>query len=564
MDRGGSERERNQAMNTVLTLHDPATARRYYEQGLWRPDTFYSLLRGHAERRPSAFALRDSARHISWHELLDWTDALAAALHDAGVVPGQRVSLWTSNRIESVVGLLACARNGYVCNPSLHLNYTGDEIAALLERIRAAAVIAEEGYGAATPAVLDGIAALPTMRRVFRLPKGRASGAGFPKPGDGAPPPADDNPDHVCYLAFTSGTTGTPKGVLHSHNTLLANARDLVKDWGHDASTVLLSLSPVSHHIFWVALSQILITGGELVLNDPPAGRKPLDWIVETGATYVMGVPTHGMDILADQKARDIARLGKVGVFYMAGAPIPPVTAEAFLKQGVKPQNVYGMTENSSHQYTYPSDDPATICGTCGRGGGGYTVRLFAQDNRDVEVPVGEVGQIGGKGACLMLGYFGNQQATEESFNKDGWFLSGDLGRLDAKGNLAIVGRMKDIIIRGGHNIHPAKIEDLAIKHPLIVKAAAFPVPDERLGEKVGLAVMPVAKDAPAGAEMLDHLHAAGLSKFDMPEYYIVMDEFPLTASGKILKRELADWARTGRIKPAAVRFVEPDKRKEA
>ena len=551
-------------MNTVLTLHDPAAARRYYEAGLWRADTFYSLMRGHAEARPNAFAMRDSARRVTWHELLDWTDALAAALHDAGVVPGQRVSLWTSNRVESVIGLLACARNGYVCNPSLHLNYTGEEITALLERIRAAALIAEEGYGAATPAVLDGIAALPSMRRVFRLPKGRASGADFPKPGDGSAPPADDNPDRVCYLAFTSGTTGTPKGVLHSHNTLLANARDLVKDWGHGTSTVLLSLSPISHHIFWVALSQILLTGGELVLNDPPAGLKPLDWIVETGATYVMGVPTHGMDILADQKTRGMARLGKVEVFYMAGAPIPPVTAESFLKQGIKPQNVYGMTENSSHQYTYPSDDPVTICSTCGRGGGSYAVRLFAQDNRDVEVAPGAVGQIGGKGACLMLGYFDNQQATEESFNKDGWFLSGDLGRLDDKGNLAIVGRMKDIIIRGGHNIHPARIEDLAIKHPQVAKAAAFAVPDERLGEKVGLAILPLADDAPEGETMLEHLHAAGLSKFDMPEYYIVMEEFPLTASGKILKRELVEWVRAGRIRPAPLRYVDREKGKES
>jgi len=550
-------------VNTVLTLHDPAAARRYYEEGLWRPETFYALIRQHAEARPDAFAMRDSARRLTWRELLAWTDAIAADMHNAGVAPGQRVSLWTSNRVESVIGLLACARNGYVCNPSLHLNYTGDEITALLARIRAAAVFAEEGYGAASPQVFEAIKGLPAMKRVFRMPAGRDSGADFPKPGTGAPPAPDDNPDRICYLAFTSGTTGTPKGVLHSHNTLLANARDLVKDWGHDESTVLLSLSPISHHIFWVALCQILITGGELVLNDPPKGMKPLDWIVETGATYVMGVPTHGMDILADQKARGMDRIGKVQVFYMAGAPIPPVTAESFLNQGIKPQNVYGMTENSSQQYTYPSDDPVTICTTCGRGGGGYTVRLFAQDNRDIAVPVGEVGQIGGKGACLMLGYFDNQQATEESFNRDGWFLSGDLGRLDEKGNLAIVGRMKDIIIRGGHNIHPAKIEDLAIKHPLVAKAAAFAIPDERLGEKVGLAVLPLAKDAPEGPEMLDHLHAAGLSKFDMPEYYIVMEAFPLTASGKILKRELADWARSGRIKPSPVRFVDPEKRKE-
>ena len=344
----------------------------------------------------------------------------------------------------------------------------------------------------------------------------------------------------------------------------LANARDLVRDWGHDEHTVLLSLSPLSHHIAWVAVAQILICGGELAVNDPPAGMKPLDWIVETGATYVMGVPTHGMDILADQNSRGMDRIGKLEVFYMAGAPIPPVTAEAFLNQGIKPQNVYGMTENSSHQYTLPGDDPATICTTCGRGGAGYTVRLFDQADRDIEVAPGEIGQIGGKGACLTLGYFDNQEATEDSFNRGGWFLSGDLGRFDENGNLAIVGRMKDIIIRGGHNIHPAKIEDLAIKHPDVEKAAAFAVPDERLGERVGLAVLPSSGSVPDGPAVLDHLHDAGLSIYDMPEYYIAMEDFPLTASGKILKRELAEWARSGKIKPDPVRFIDPAKRPDA
>jgi acyl-CoA synthetase len=550
-------------MNTVLTLHDPAAAQRYYADGLWRPETFHALMTAHAERRPDAFALRDSTRRLTWREVRDWTDATAAALHEAGLVRGQRVALWTSNRVETAITLFACARNGYICNPSLHLNYTGEEIGSLLARIRARALIAEEGYGAATGEALDAIADLPDMARVFRLPPGREGSGDFPAIGKTATnaPDADPSPDKVFYLAFTSGTTGTPKGVLHSENTLLANARDMVRDWGHDENTVLLTLSPLSHHIAWVAASQILVCGGELVVNDPPAGMKPLDWIVETDATYVMGVPTHGMDILADQAVRGMDRVGKVEVFYMAGAPIPPVTAEAFLKQGIKPQNVYGMTENSSHQYTSPDDDPDTICATCGRGGRGYTVKLFTEQDRDVEAGPGGVGQIGGKGACLMLGYFDNQEATEDSFNRDGWFLSGDLGRFDAAGNLAIVGRIKDIIIRGGHNIHPAKIEDLAIKHPGVEKAAAFAVPDERLGEKVGLAVLPSDANPPEGDAILDHLYAVGLSKLDMPEYYIAMTDFPLTASGKILKRELAEWARSGRIAPDPVRFVDPEKR---
>src|SRR4029079_9895334 len=103
-------------------------------------------------------------------------------------------------------------------------------------------------------------------------------------------PPVDDNPDKIVYLAFTSGTTGLPKGVLHSDNTLLANGRAMVHDWHHDEHTILYSHSPLSHHIATVAIEQILVAGGELVVNDPPAGQRPLDWILETGATYVMGV----------------------------------------------------------------------------------------------------------------------------------------------------------------------------------------------------------------------------------------------------------------------------------
>ncbi len=218
---------------------------------------------------------------------------------------------------------------------------------------------------------------------------------------------------------------------------------------------------------------------------------KPLDWILETGATYVMGVPTHAMDILADMKRRGLSTLGAVKTFYMAGSTIPPETARAFLDMGVKPQNIYGMTENGSHQYTLPDDDAATITSTCGKACAGYETRLWDQESPDREARPGDVGEIGTRGALLMLGYFDNQAATENSFNASGWFMSGDLGRFDENGNLQIVGRKKDLIIRGGHNIHPADIENRALKHPGVLKAAAYPVADVRLGERVCLAVVP-------------------------------------------------------------------------
>jgi acyl-CoA synthetase len=290
------------------------------------------------------------------------------------------------------------------------------------------------------------------------------------------------------------------------------------------------------------------------VTDDPPPGRSRLDWIIETGATYVLGVPTHAMDMLAEQRQRGIPTFGHVKVFYMAGAAIPPIVAQNFLDQGVRPQNIYGMTENSSHQYTLPSDDERTVVETCGRGGRAYEVRLFdpADDNRPVGI--GEVGQIGGRGAALMLGYFDNQFATEASFNADGWFMSGDLGVLDDAGNLRIEGRLKDLIIRGGHNIYPSHIEALALRHSSVLKAACFPVADERLGERVCISVLgEISPD-----ELLGHLAAEGLSKFDMPEYFARLEAFPLTASGKILKRELVERVRRGEIAPTPIRYRAP------
>jgi len=544
-------------MSTLLTLHNPKTARRYYDAGWWRDDTMYMRLAQHARARPQAYALRDSRLRLSWTQLLQWVDALAADLHTAGLRRGQRVSVWLPNRVEAVVISLACSRNGYVCNPSLHQNYNAGDIVALIERIQSAALFAQPGYGADANKVdiFETVKSLPALKRVYRMDT-----AAFPALGATADvfslPLVETDPDKIVYLAFTSGTTGMPKGVLHSDNTLLANGRAMVRDWHHDENTVLYTHSPLSHHIATVALAQGLAAGFEVVLHDLKPGVKPLDWLLETGATYVMGVPTHAIDILADARSRGMKSLGKVNIFYMAGSTIPPETARAFLDRGIKPQNIYGMTENGSHQYTMPDDSVEAITTTCGRACHGYETRLWDQENPDIESKPGEIGEIGTRGALLMLGYFNNQSATENSFNAGGWFMSGDLGRMDEQGNLQIVGRKKDLIIRGGHNIHPSRIENLALKHPAVLKAAAYPVADQRLGERVCLAIIPRENVDVDPDQLLAHLSDVGLSKYDMPEFFIRMEAFPLTASGKILKRELVEWTKAGRITPAPVRWT--------
>jgi acyl-CoA synthetase len=218
------------------------------------------------------------------------------------------------------------------------------------------------------------------------------------------------------------------------------------------------------------------------------------------------------------------------------------------------------MTETCSHQYTLPTDDPKVIAETCGRACAGYELRIWRQDNPDIEAATGEVGQIGGRGASLMLGYFDDQESTEKSFNASGWFMTGDLGRLDEDGNLRITGRKKDVIIRGGHNIYPAKIEALAGGHPQIALAAAFPVADPRLGERVCLAVVPRDTETIDPQDILRFLDEGGLSKYDMPEYVVFLDTVPLTASGKVIKRDLVASVANGKLEPIRVRFT-PEQR---
>jgi acyl-CoA synthetase len=291
------------------------------------------------------------------------------------------------------------------------------------------------------------------------------------------------------------------------------------------------------------------------VVHDLPRGASLLDRLVETGATFLIGVPTHAIDLLAELRARGLSRLGGITGFRISGAAAPREVVAALLAMGVVPQSGYGMTETCSHQYTLPDDDPTLIVESSGRACPGYEIRIWRQDDPDREAPVGEIGQIGGRGASLMLGYFDDQAATEESFNAQGWFMTGDLGWVDENGYLRVTGRKKDLIIRGGHNIYPARIEALAMRHPAVARAAAFPVADARLGEKVCLAVMTAPGAEIDGAALLAHLDAAGLSKFDMPEYVLLLDEIPLTATGKILKRDLIEQVRAGRLQPQKVRW---------
>jgi acyl-CoA synthetase len=547
-------------MNRVLTLLSSELIRQYYAAGHWRNETIYALAAAHARRVPDAAAVRDARRRVGYGELVAAADRLAADLARRGVRAGQRVGVWLPSRIECTVALLACSRGGYILTPSLHRDHTVGDILALMERVRAAAFVGEAGYGADADRrdIFSELGRLDSLRQAYRLEPATESRTLFAEADaavDQAPAPLKQDPDEIVYLAFTSGTTGVPKGVMHSDNTLLANARAMAADWGIDEKSVVYSLSPLSHNLGFGAMVMALSAGAELVVHDLAKGASLVDRLVETDTTFLVGVPTHAADLLQEMRARNLDRLGRLCGFRISGAPAAPEVVAGLLERGVVPQSGYGMTESCSHQYTLPTDDPQLIVETAGRACAGYEIRIFREHDRDGEAAPGEVGEIGGRGASLMLGYFDDQRATEDSFNAAGYFMTGDLGWLDADGYLRITGRKKDVIVRGGHKIYPARIEALAMRHAAVARAAAVPVRDARLGEKVCLAVLYRAGDRLEPDALLAHLDAGGLSPYDMPEYVLELDHIPMTASGKIRKRDIAELIERSEVNPVPVRW---------
>lgn len=530
----------------------------FRRDGHWSDRTIYDYAAVQLERDAAKIAIRDCEIALTYGELIILADAIASDLAECGLKPGDRVAAWLSSRVEMAAILLACSRNGYVFCPSLHRNHTSEEIETLLDRMQARAFFAEENYGAGGN-IFEHAEKLDGLKKIYRFPapceRSLAEVLSFLGLRERGRASMHGNANDVVYLAFTSGTTGEPKGVMHSNNTLLANARAIGADWGFDAYSVIYTLSPLSHNLGFGALVLTFLVGGEIVLHNLPRGGSLLNRLQEVEATFIFGVPAHAIDLLREMDGADEVDLPHLKGFRVSGAAVPPVVVERLLAHGVVPQSGYGMTEACSHNYTLPDDDPSIIASTSGRACPGYEIAIFAADDADRRLGAGEIGHVGGRGASLMLGYFGNQGATEVSFNSSGWFMTGDLGRLDENGYLQITGRIKDVIIRGGHNIHPAKIEVLAVRHPNVERAAAIPVKDERLGEKVCIVVMGRNGDSVDPQTLLSHLHSEGLSKYDMPEYFLQVDEIPLSPNGKMMKRALMPGVETGALKPEPVRW---------
>lgn len=543
--------------------------RRHYASGHWRDLTIHAAAASHVGREGGADAVvfREAGGTIGRSALLVAAERLAAALHRSGLRRGDRVAVWLPSRVETAIALLACSRNGYVLCPSLHRDHTVDEVRELGVRMRVAALLWQRGYGAdgERPGAEDALRGLDSLRWFGVVPP-------RPRLGDGDRidlaqdllgllddatelPELRSDPDAVSYLAFTSGTTGEPKGVMHTDNTILSATRAMARDWGLGPESVLYSMSPLSHNLGFGALVLALTEGGQLVVHDLPKGSSLADRISEVGATFALGVPTHAVDLLAELERPGAPSISTLRGFRISGAAASQKVVASLLELGIVPQSGYGMTEGGSHHYTHPSDPSTLIIESSGRPFDGHRARIVSLTDPETEVAVGEIGQITSDGPSVTVGYFDDQRQTEEAFNDSGWLLTGDLGWVDEQGYIRITGRKKELIIRGGHNIQPARIERLATTHPAVDQAAAIPVPDERLGERVGLVVRTSPGLTVIGEELLQHLADQGLSRYDMPEWLAVVEALPLTASGKIAKRVLVERLGDGSLELMPVRF---------
>ena len=338
----------------------------------------------------------------------------------------------------------------------------------------------------ATIGIIRG-AARAGMLSLDDVAAGRGAPAGFV--------PVAMDADAVMRMAFTSGTTGNPKGVMHSHNTTLAAARILNGDLGLAADDVMMAWLPLGLNWGYLTLVQALLAGAKAVLLDRFTPAVALDLIARERVTYIPTAPASLTAILqqGDLDRRDLSSLRFV-VSGGASAPVETIRAWRRAAPGVLLE-LLGMLETGYQAYTRPTDDPERVAGSVGVPASHMGLRLIDAEGRDVAQ--GQEGEICCDGPSVHLGYHNNPAANADAFLPDGWFRSGDLGMIDADGRLRIVGRLKEMINRGGKKFFPREIEEILYTHPQVLYAAIVGIPDARLGERNCLCLVPRAGEAP-------------------------------------------------------------------
>lgn len=536
--------------------HQERFAREWVRRGLWRGQTIVGALLETASRLPEKTAIVDGAVRLTFGALATQVLTVARGLRSLGIRPGDAVAYQLPNWAETVVLAHAVTSIGAIANPVPHI-YRERETGFILREARARAVfIPGTTRGAEHRQMIDALRpSLPDLAHVLlvrddtndktgALDFAAAEWAGA-SPAD---PPATREPreakaqradpelsstdaDAVALLVYTSGTTADPKGVLHTHNTLLAEARSLEDVHGLTPADTVLMPSPLTH--ISGIIHAILVPaalGTTAVLMDQWDPRKARETIAREGVTYMVGPPVFVRELCRAAGPRP----GSLRLFSCGGADVTPdVIAMAEEQLGCVAKRVYGSTEFPTLTTTHPDDAPEKRRETEGRAIGGAELRVA--DEQGATCPPGAEGEIVARGPECCIGYR-NSALNAETFGADGWFRTGDLGVVDADGYLRITGRKKDIIIRKGENISAREVEELLLEYADVAEVAVIGIPDAETGERACAVVRPEPGSHPTLQALTGFLRARGLSTRKLPERLELVVDFPRTESGKIQK----------------------------
>ena len=528
-------------MKVETRLTDELIAR-YETLGHWGTETFYSVLAARAASRPDRVAIVDRGRRITYGELETRVDRVAAGFKALGIGAGDVVTIQLPNWAEFAYVFFALERLGAVAN-QIGPDFRSREVDYILRFSESRAFVCPASFKNFdyVKMISELRPGLPDLKAVCVL--GRAASDGGATPGlvsldallestAALPPPgAGQGANDVMRMAFTSGTTGNPKGVIHSHNTTLSTCRTLNADMRVTPDEVFLIYLPLGLNWGYLTLVQAVMAGARAVLLDQFSARAALELIQRERVTYI---PTAPASIIAMLNEPDLERfdLASLRVIITGGASCPIETIREFrARMHGHLIELYGMLETGFHTYTRLDDDPEAVTGTVGTVSSGLGLRLIDGSGRDVAA--GADGEIAAQGPSVHLGYHKNPTANAELFTADGWFRTGDLGQFDSAGNVKIVGRLKEMINRGGKKFFPREIEEILYTHPKILHAAIVGVPDPRLGERNCLCVIPRAGQTLTLDEVVGYLRD-GVATYKLPETIEVFDELPFTPTGKI------------------------------
>ena len=529
----------------VTRLDDEAITR-YTRSGAWRGVTLADHAVREAERAPDQVAVVEGERSVTYREVLSQAYRLVGAFGALGLQPGDVISFQLPNWIETVAINVAAALAGLVVNPIVPI-YRESEVRYILANSRARVFFIPEHFRSFDyPAMAQRLRPeLPVLREVVVV---RGQAPGFHTYDElldrgGAERATRNRTDAnaIKLVLYTSGTTGNPKGVLHSHNTIMSEIDAVIDYWGIDSKDVVLMPSPVTHITGYLYALEIAFAAGvKVVFMERWSATEAVDLIARHGVTFSVGATPFLKELVAEVEKRGLT-LPSLRLFMSGGAPVPPeliYRANQVLSSCLA-FRVYGSTEAPTVTLGIRSRADADLGATTDGRIVNHDVRICDPATRAV-LSGGADGEICTRGPEMMLGYTDWEQ-TLESFDADGYFHTGDLGHRVNSDFITVSGRKKDLIIRGGENISPKEIEDVLHRHPAIKEVAIVAMPHERMGETVCAFVIaqPGQKvDVPALAACLEK---AGLARQKFPERVELVDDLPRTASGKVQKNVLRD-----------------------